>query len=444
MIQKAIKKLNGDGNLKELLSGSAVTFGFKMIGMMLGYILIYIISKKNGASGVGIYALFRQSIVLVSVVLGLGLNISVLRYLGQFNNDKERSNYHYLYRFIVKFVAPTSIVLGSILFFFSEEIATLLGRRYGYNDFISILGITLPFFALNQIGIEFIRGLKRLQISEFVRSVLRPLVMVSMLLIFWNKDLSNSEVLYLFMIGAILAWCISSVTIFNRLKSIPKAPILDFSGKELIKTSTPMLITAISSTLLVSLPFFFIDFFVSAKDVGIFNVPFQLAQLISIVLAVVNTIAAPKFSELFWSNKKAELQRLIRQSSKIMFWTSLILSILLIFMSEWALNFFGKEFGEGQWILIYLVIGQFVNVASGSVGVLMNMTGEQKALQIILLSTVGVSIILMSILVPKYGITGGAISVMITTIFQNVAAVIYMWRKSDFITVYVPFIRLKR
>ncbi|NRA10446.1 MAG: flippase [Crocinitomicaceae bacterium] len=444
MIQKAIKKLNSDGNLKELLSGSAVTFGFKMIGMFLGYILIYIISKKNGANGVGVYSLFRQSIVLASVFLGLGLNISVLRYIGQFNNDKERSNYHYLYRFIIKFVAPTSIVLGAVLFFFSEEIATLLGRRYGYNDFISILGITLPFFALNQIGIEFIRGLKRLQISEFVRSVLRPIVMVSSLIIFWNRDVSNTKILYLFMIGAILAWCISSATIINSLRSIPKAPIVNFSGKQLAKTSAPMLITSVSSTLLVSLPFFFIDFFVSSKDVGLFSVPFQLAQLISIVLVVVNTIAAPKFSELFWSNKKTELHRLIRQSSKIMFWTSLILCLLLIFVGEWVLNFFGKEFVGGEQVLIYLVIGQFVNVASGSVGVLMNMTGEQKALQIILMITVVISITLMSILVPRYGITGGALSVMITMIFQNVIAVIYMWRKSDFITVYIPFIRLKR
>ena len=147
---------------------------------------------------------------------------------------------------------------------------------------------------------------------------------------------------------------------------------------------------------------------------------------------------------MFWSNKKTELHRLIRQSSKIMFWTSLILCLLLIFVGEWVLNFFGKEFVGGEQVLIYLVIGQFVNVASGSVGVLMNMTGEQKALQIILMITVVISITLMSILVPRYGITGGALSVMITMIFQNVIAVIYMWRKSDFITVYIPFIRLKR
>ena len=443
MIQKALSKINKDSNFKELLSGSVITFVLKLFGMLLGYVLIYIISKRNGAEGVGVYSLFRQAIMVCSIILGLGLNISVLRFVGQFNNDKERHNYHYLARFILKLVGPSSVIIGTLLAVFSSDIATLLGRPEAYKEFIFVLGISLPIFTLNQIGMEFLRGLKRLRTSEFVRSVVRPAVMVLILLVFWEREFSNYEILYLFLMGIVVGWIISTTSLFTHLRKIPKAAVLNFSQKELVKTSAPMMVTSVSSAVLVAVPFFFIDFFVSAKDVGIFTVPFQLAQLITIVLVVVNTIAAPKFSELYWSKQISELHKLIRQSSKIMFWAALVLSLFIVFFGETILHFFGKEFEGGQTVLLYLVIGQFVNVATGSVGVLMNMTGHQKALQIILLITVISACVGLSILVPLYGAEGGALAFMSAVIFQNIICVIYMWRTSQFLTVYVPFLTTK-
>ena len=443
MIQKALGKINKDRNFKELLSGSLITFVLKLFGMLLGYMVIYLISKKNGAEGVGVYSLFRQAIMVCSIVLGLGINISILRFVGQFNNDEERHNYHFLVRYILKLVGPGTIIVGLVMILFAGDIAEFFGRPAAYKEFILALGIALPFFTFNQIAIEFLRGLKQLRTSEFVRSVVRPLIMVIVLFVFLDHQFSNYEILYLFMAGTIVAWLFSGFSMFARLKRIAKAPVTNFSQKELIKTSAPMMVTSVSSAVLVAIPFFFIDFFVSAEDVGTFTVPFQLAQLITIVLVVVNTIAAPKFSELYWSKQLPELKKLIRQSSKIMFWAALILSLILIFSGKWILQFFGEEFVSGQRILIYLVIGQFVNVASGSVGVLMNMTGRQRALQVILLTTVVAACIALGILVPLFGAEGGALAFMSAVIFQNIVCVVYMWRTSQFITVYVPFLSSK-
>ena len=130
-----------------------------------------------------------------------------------------------------------------------------------------------------------------------------------------------------------------------------------------------MMITAIASTLMASVSLFLIEYFDETGQVGIYGVAFRISQLIAIVLIVVNTIAAPKFSELFWADKKDELQRVILQSTKLMFWTAFGLSIVVILGAGWILALFGNDFIDGRWTLIALAIGQLINAATGSVGV---------------------------------------------------------------------------
>ena len=123
---RLLSKTSKDANLKELLSGSAITFVLKMIGMGLGYIAVYLISKKNGSEGVGYYSLINQLLLLLGVVATLGTNVSVLRYIGQYNKPGEKGQLRHLYGRVVQLIIPASILLGVLVFLLSEPIAVYL------------------------------------------------------------------------------------------------------------------------------------------------------------------------------------------------------------------------------------------------------------------------------------------------------------------------------
>jgi O-antigen/teichoic acid export membrane protein len=436
MIKKLRRKLNGDIHLKDLLKGSAITFVLKMFGMFLGYIVIFIISKKNGASGVGFYNFFTQVLAVLSTFIALGMNISVLRFVGQFNNSNDQSKMHQLYRYFTRIISPFSIIIGLLIFGFAENISTFIGKQEDYVNGFKTIGCILPFFSLNLVSVEFIRGLKKLQISELIRSVLRPLLITLVLLTQWNNKIENVEIIYLFAITAIINSSFSSFVIWKELRKIPKITKNIFVKKEFIDTSFSMLLISLSAALLVALPILFLDYFTDEKTVGIFSVAFKIASLISLILTVINTMAAPKFAELFWNDKKVELQKLINQSSKIMFWISLVISITIILFSKQILQTFGDEYKNSAVILTIIVIGQFINSTSGSVGIFMNMSGNQKYSRNIMLVTLFMVTIAYFIFCPKYGILSVAIINTIGISIINISSALFVFYKLNLITFY--------
>ncbi len=436
MIKKLRKKLNGDIHLKDLLKGSVITFFLKMFGMLLGYVMIFIISKKNGASGVGFYNFFTQVLSVLSTFIALGMNISVLRFVGQFNNSNDRSKMHQLYRYFTRIISPFSIVIGLLIFVFAENISHILGKEDDYINGFKTIGCILPFFSLNLVSVEFIRGLKKLQISELIRSVIRPLIITLILLAQWKNKIENVEIIYLFAITAIINSSFSSAIIWKELRKIPKITTNIFVKKEFLDTSFSMLLISLSTALLAALPILFLDYFTNEKTVGIFSVAFKIASLISLILTVINTMAAPKFAELFWNDKKVELQKLINQASKIMFWVSLVISIAIILFSNQILLTFGEEYKNARVILIIIVIGQFINSASGSVGIFMNMSGNQKYSRNIMLVTLILVSILYLIFSPKYGVLGVAIINTIGISIINITSAFFVYYKLKLITFY--------
>jgi O-antigen/teichoic acid export membrane protein len=156
LIKKLQRKLNNDTNLKELLVGSAITFIFKIGGMLSGYLVIYFISKNIGAYGLGIYNLFNTILLLFSVILGLGFHMSILRFAGQFNRENHFGELKSLSKNIFKLVIPVSILISIFIYFSAEYWINLLGKPVSYIFPLKILSIILPFFTLQQIFIEFL------------------------------------------------------------------------------------------------------------------------------------------------------------------------------------------------------------------------------------------------------------------------------------------------
>jgi O-antigen/teichoic acid export membrane protein len=260
-----------------------------------------------------------------------------------------------------------------------------------------------------------------------------------MLLVWRKNDFDNFDILNLLLIGIFLNWIISSLIILKKIKSLNKFKQNLFSYKELINTAFPMMITSVSTILLISLPIFFLDYFYTQIEVGIFSVVYQISMLISVVMIIINTIVAPKFSELYWANKIVTLQRFINQSVNLMFLIAMFSSVTVIFFSDYILNIFGSEFLLGKNILIILVIGQLVSSSCGSVGILMNMVGKQKVQRNINLIALIICFFLYLLIVPKYGLMGSSIVFMFGLVFKNIISTIYIKKKMGLNTFFNPF-----
>jgi O-antigen/teichoic acid export membrane protein len=143
----------------------------------------------------------------------------------------------------------------------------------------------------------------------------------------------------------------------------------------------------------------------------------------------INAIISPLISKLFFSKKKTDLISLMNKSIKLNFLLTFPLILFLLIFPKFVLSFFGDNYRASSNVLIIILLGQIINVFSGSVGVYLNMTGRQLIFQRILIVTLIINVIFNLTLIPIYGMLGAAISTSISLIIWNISGVLYVYKK---------------
>ena len=93
--------------------------------------------------------------------------------------------------------------------------------------------------------------------------------------------------------------------------------------------------------------------------------------------------------------------------------------LLCVLIPEWLLSWFGPEFRSGATALVILALGQFVNVATGSVATLLAMTHNETAIRNAHFVSVIVNLAAALVLIPTLGILGAAAASAIALALAN-------------------------
>jgi O-antigen/teichoic acid export membrane protein len=109
-------------------------------------------------------------------------------------------------------------------------------------------------------------------------------------------------------------------------------------------------------------------------------------------------------------------------SAKMMTLLASPILLAFIFLPGLVLTIFGSEFRDGSSALTILALGQFVNVATGSVGYILIMTGHERTERNIAASFVLINAILNFILIPRLGIEGAALATATSLALRNLTA----------------------
>jgi len=190
----------------------------------------------------------------------------------------------------------------------------------------------------------------------------------------------------------------------------------------------------------------------TSEDVGIYHIAFKLSMFATIGLMAINSIAAPKFAELYAKQDFEGLKKVVNQSTKFIFWSTIPLVVIFFIFPEFLLGIFGDKFKIGVTAFIFLSCGRLISSFSGSVGNLLQMTGKQVMFMNILFAGACINVALNYLLIPSdnlfsefgvSGINGAALASMISLSTWNLAMVYFVKREFGFYTFYIPLITKK-
>ena len=155
------------------------------------------------------------------------------------------------------------------------------------------------------------------------------------------------------------------------------------------------------------------------EQVAYYSIALKLMTILSMIIISVNTTAATKIAEFYSTNNIIGLHKTLKNTSRLIFLLTFPTAIIICLFSNSILNVFGEGYKVASTVLIILMCGQAFCSLFGSASIYLNMTGRQKTFQYILIVAVIINFILNRLLIPKYGMVGGAISFVLSSCFWN-------------------------
>ena len=426
---------------KEIAFGSSFAFAYRIIGLGLTYLLIFIINKYFGTDAYGIYSICISTIYFFSLIGSIGLNTSILRYVGQFNNPEKAGNLKILYKQGVKIILLLTPPLSLLLYLFSDVIADKIFHNLVYAKALKYAAFIGPIYTCLIVSVEYLRGLKKLIYSELLRSVVIPSLCI--IILYCLKTYSNEKLIPLMIYGVAVLCTILLATsiIIAKLRRITKPPSnTRLRIRDMLQVSWPIFLGAGGLYMMDNIGLFLVQSFFDETRVGVFSIVLKFSILITIILTAINTIAAPIISELFWGKKDEDLKRTVQFAAKTSFYLSTPIFLVLILFPAQLLAIFDINEQYAAIMLIIIAIGQYINVLTGSVGVFLDMTGNQKTNRNIIIISTTLTILLSFVLIKYYGMIGLAVATAFGFAFLNVVRTILVYRKFNVRTFYLPFL----
>ena len=417
-----------------LIKKSFNVFIFRMLSIFLGFIFTYYIAQLYGAEGMGVFALC-QSILMISTLISLfGTDTASVKLISTNFYKNNYSKIKSIYLTILKIVIPISAIISLIVFSSSDILSDVIFNKpnIGIGLFYVIIAI-LPL-CLIYIHSESLRGMKKVELYSIIKYFLTPFFSIILLVIFYDSDNIYLPVL-VYCVSIMITSTIGFLIWINKSRLFATNSMYT-SVNEVLKISFPLMISSSMLLLLQWIDIFILGYFEPSSQIGIYNVAVKISMFASIILFSINSIVAPKISEFFNQENFIELRGIIKSSSKLMFFLTIPVLILILMFSEFILSFFGEQFVSGVLCLNILIAGQLINVLCGSVGYILNMTEHQNVFKWIIIFSVIVNIVLNVALIPSYGIFGAAVASMISLILWNMLSCIYIYKKFNISTVW--------
>lgn len=443
--RRKLDNLLSDKKFSEILTGSVFALVAKVVGVTLALLSSVLVARVYGAEMMGILAIVQAFMVMASIFAILGTNVSILRLIPEHLAKYSVTSAFRVYRKTQYLVALTSVLVGGLLFCGADLIAEKIFSKPNLSLYIALTALCVIFRALMDLNTEAVRGLRLIRTFAFMQIVPHAAMLVVLLAMMMISRQMNDPVysqLAAWGITALIGALIMDRAFRRRTQSndiVQPMPL-----RRLLALSMPMLMTASMNFIIAQMGVLILGMYRPASEVGYYAAAVKLATLTTFMLQAINSMAAPKFSELFHTGRLDELFYVAKKSTKLIFWTTAPLLLFLVILGPFVLSLFGEGFTVAYLPMLILVAGQFINSVSGSTGYFMNMTGHQREFRNIITTASILNLVLNFILIPRFGLFGAAWVGTISIAIWNIWTLIYIKVKFGTTIGYVPLVGSSR
>ena len=408
---------------------SLFTLFIRILGVALLFGFTIFLTQKYDPKLVGQYDFVRTFLFAIGSICLLGFDQSIMYFKGRLYPDFSLGHLKkvYLKMVFMLFLASFFLLLFFIvldasiitLFFADDAVYVLLLKACGI----------LFFYGLSVLNVEVFRALEQIVIAELFRNIFKylPIIVLAVLLVQWQLEL---YLVNAFLLSFVFLGIVTTLLIFYFfIKKTATCATDCFSSREIIERSFPIAVSGMAIFLMMSFDILFLKKYYGDAAVAFYSVAIKLMTLLSVVILTVNITVSSSIATSFSNNEIEKVQQTVQNSSRLIVAITWPAVMVLLFFPEFVLHFFGANYVAAKEALLVLVSGQGFCAFFGSAPVYLNMTGRQRIFQYIVLVALGLNFILNYLLVPLYGMVGGAIAFVVSTVFWNLGTAFFVYYK---------------
>ncbi|WP_282026230.1 oligosaccharide flippase family protein [Limimaricola cinnabarinus] len=420
---------NASGTRAEIIHGAISALFLRGFGATLGFILSVILGRLLGAEGLGIYFLALSAASLASIIVRLGLDNAVLKFVAaeEARDDRAAANSVLTssLRIVFWIAAPTTIIICIT----SPYIAKWVFSTEEMTSDLFWMSLSILSFSSQMIISQALKGIRSISHAMIVAGVLHPLIAIA---IVWPAvhifGQQGGSLTYFISttLTALIGWRLWQ----KNIGSVPLAKKPIYPRQKLLKSSKSLLTMMIVNGWVIPwAPLVLLGAWSSPEESGLFAASVRAVTIISLLLTAVNAAIAPHFSALYAKKEHSKLESTAGEFAFLVTAAAVPFLALVIMKAEWLMHLFGAEFQDGAAALRILALGQVANVAAGSVGFLLIMTGNEDAARNNAILSAALLVVTGLIMIPEFGANGAAYAAVAAIVSANILNSMSAWRR---------------
>ena len=411
----------------------AFAAGAKLSAAFIAFGLTALVTRNMPNDEAGLFLLGFSILAVLSVFFRLGLDNVILRFLSAHGTDafaQEKLNRGLLW------VATVVIPSTAIGMFFSEQIATHIFNKPAFGPVLFWMLLALPAMAIFMLLAMAFQAQHRVVITTIFQNLGISTVFVAAFGYLWYEqpEVLNAVTAAQIYAGAAGIIFLAAVVTWFSQKGI-SFNVTSYKDKELTSASANLWVASNMSLITAWAGLLIAGAMVSAEELAQLSSAQRTANLTSFVLIVINMVMAPRYARMWNEGDLIGIKRLAKWSTRGMIVMVVPVVFVAVIFSEAVMGLFGESYKQAGVLLSIMVVGQSINVATGSVGYLLNMCGHDKDFRRVTLFAGPLTIVLAYVFTSHWGVLGAALATACGVGAQNIGALFFVRYRLGFLPI---------
>ena len=395
----------------------------------------YVVSHSLGNSAGHLLWSFA-GLIIASQFLMFGFNEVALKHVSEAFHSHDLARANTTVKLILRVISiPCLVALFAIAACSRQVSEWFFPGASGTSQLFLFFSPGIIFLSLSQIIAFALQGAGMASKSIFSMSI-GPYLFASVLIVALDiSEASHAAAAFSLAAGLNLFLALSWWFRATSSRTYPRT----IEKPNLWPMAAPVWITTVMSAIITWGGQFFAAIWLSPEEVAQYAISLRVVAVVNFLLVAMSFVVAPRIAQLYKFGNISELQELTSRCIGLLYLFVIPLTLLFIIFSDFILALFSISGTKSQLVVAILVAGQLANVLTGPANYLLTMTGNEVVLRNIYVVSAALSISLVFLLAPRYGLIGSSLAASFAIIFQNVAAAIAVKARVGVYT--LPFYR---